>query len=105
MSNNTARGGSRPEYDQLHSEVQNIMNNVVTVSSVTRYTKGIVIFMQVFNNDLLHFLFKDWFLENLNESQAIDESHSTESQRKMHKHMAKMLLLILVPFGTLGQGV
>ena len=40
-----------------------------------------------FDNDLLHFLFKDWFLANLKESQAIDESCSTESQRKMLKYM------------------
>ena len=47
--------------------------------------------MWVFDNDLLHFLFKDWFLANLKESQAIDESRSTESQRKMHKHMHSII--------------
>ena len=47
--------------------------------------------MWVFDNDLLHFLFKDWFLANLKESQAIDESCSTESQRKMRKHMRSII--------------
>ena len=45
----------------------------------------------MFDNDLLQFLFKDWFLANLKESQAIDESRSTESQRKMCKHMCSII--------------
>ena len=44
MSNNAGREGSWPEDDQLHSEVQNIMNNVVIASLVTCYTNGIVNF-------------------------------------------------------------
>ena len=60
---------------QLRSEVRNIMDNVVTASSVKRYTNGIVnFFIWIFDDSQLHSLFKDWFLVQLRSGHATDQS-------------------------------
>ena len=59
---------------QLRNEIRNIMDNVVTATLVKRYTNGIVnFFLWVYDTEL-HFLFKFWFLNMLNESHAEDTS-------------------------------
>ena len=88
-SANTGSGGGNNGVSNggLTSEVRNIMENVVSESSVRAYTNGIVnFFIWVFEDiTIKHILFKDWFLLNLSVTNAKDLALLLR-QRKAKKH-------------------
>ena len=66
----------------LRHEVQTIMDNVVTKSSVGRYNNGIVnFFFWVFDDcNLRVLLFKQWFATELLNSHGIDQTLTSEKK-------------------------
>ena len=76
----------------LSNEVRSIMDNVVTETSVKRYTNGIVnFFIWVFDNELLNAsLFKNWFLYDLRDANTRDLALS-EKKRLGRKHLRSVI--------------
>ena len=81
--------GSGGSSSGLSSEVQSIMDSVVSASSVRSYTNGIVnFFMWVFEDRTInHTLFTDWFLQSLTDANVKDLALPTPKKRKAKKKL------------------
>ena len=82
-ASNTTEGMNAEWGLQLRNEVQIIMENVVTKFLVQHYANGIVnLFIWIFDSEHLRaVLFKDWFLADLINGNAIDQSLPTTKKR------------------------